>query len=125
MAFNESERTDVRRFCGYPAFGAGVSGFQNWRFYQAYGLMEFRLNYLTGAEQAVVRRYLAQLHQMETAIPTTAQGLDIAEAGPFVRNPQELRERTTMFDGWRRRLCGFLGVPAGPGLGDGGLRFVV
>ena len=55
MAFTEAERTDVRRYCGYPAFGAGTSGFQNWRFYQAYGLLEFRLNYLTGSEEAVAR----------------------------------------------------------------------
>lgn len=125
MAFNEAERTDVRRFCGYPAFGAGVAGFQNWRFYQAYGLLEYRLNYLTGSEEAVVRRYLAQLGQLETAIPDASSGLDTGTAGPFVRNPEELRERGRLFDDWRRRLCGFLGVPAGPDLGDGGLRLVV
>ena len=125
MAFTDSERTDIRRFCGYPAFGAGTSGFQNWRFYQAYGLLEFRLNYLTGAEEAVARRYLGQLQQIEAAIPAASDGLDIAEASSFVRNPNELRERGRLLDGWRRRLCGFIGVPPGPDLGDGGVSFVV
>ncbi len=125
MAFTDSERTDIRRFCGYPAFGAGTSGFQNWRFYQAYGLLEFRLNYLTGAEEAVARRYLGQLALLEAAIPAASDGVDIAAAGAYKRSPDELRERDRLFDGWRRRLCGFLGVPPGPDLGDGGVRFEV
>lgn len=125
MAFTDSERTDVRRFCGYPAFGAGTSGFQNWRFYQAYGLLEFRLNYLTGPEEAVVRRYLGQLGLLEAAIPAASDGLDVAEAGGYARNLNEVRDRSRLLDGWRRRLCGFLGVPPGPDLGDGGVSVVV
>ena len=35
----DPEKTDVRRFCGYPAYGAGVDGFDGWRFYQVYGLL--------------------------------------------------------------------------------------
>ncbi len=125
MAFTEAERTDVRRYCGYPAFGAGTSGFQNWRFYQAYGMLEFRLNYLTGSEEAVVRRYIGTLESLEAAVPAAAAGLDVGKAGPFERNPDEIRERSRLLDDWRRRLCGFLGVPAGPALGDGGVRVVV
>ena len=52
--FLDSEKTDIRRFCGYPAYGATQSGFQSWRFFQAYGLLEFRLNNLSVAEVAVV-----------------------------------------------------------------------
>ena len=36
---SNSERVDVRRFCGYPAYGAGSSGFQSWRFFEAYGTL--------------------------------------------------------------------------------------
>ena len=28
MAFTEAERTDIRRHCGYPAYGSGAEGFQ-------------------------------------------------------------------------------------------------
>jgi hypothetical protein len=56
MAFSEAERTDIRRYCGYPAYGAGNAGFQGWRFFQVYGLMEWRLSHLTGSEEAVVRQ---------------------------------------------------------------------
>jgi hypothetical protein len=125
MAFTESERTDIRRYCGYPAYGAGAAGFQGWRFYQAYGLLEYRLNNLAGSEEAVVRQYLLTLSQLETAIPQAAANLDTAQASVWTRNADEMRERTRLFDGWRRRLCGFLGLPAGPALGDGGLALVV
>jgi hypothetical protein len=30
-----------------------------------------------------------------------------------------------LFDGWRRRLCGFLGVPPGPALAAAGISLVV
>jgi hypothetical protein len=35
MSFQDGEKTDIRRFCGYPAYGGTPAGFQNWRFYQA------------------------------------------------------------------------------------------
>jgi hypothetical protein len=125
MSFLDTEKTDIRRFCGYPAYGAGPAGFQGWRFYQAYGLLEFRMNNLSAAEEAVTRRYLATLNQLECAVPAASPGLDTDKAGPFQRNNDELMQRTSLFDGWRRRLCGFFGVPAGPDLGDGGVRLVV
>jgi hypothetical protein len=125
MAFTDQQRTDVRRYCGYPAYGLGTSGFQNWRFYQAYGLLEFRLNYLSDAETTVVLNYLTQLQGLEAALPAAGNGLDTDKAGPFVRNGNEIAERTRLFDDWRRRLCGFLGIPPGPALGDGGVSLVV
>ena len=67
MAFTDAEKTDIRRFCGYPAYGPANSGFQNWRFFQAYGLLEFRMNNLSDAEGAVVRRYLGTLAVLEFA----------------------------------------------------------
>ena len=27
IPFADAEKTDIRRFCGYPAYGAGPSGF--------------------------------------------------------------------------------------------------
>jgi len=125
MAFSEHERTDIRRYCGFPAYGAGTAGFQNWRFYQVYGLLEFRLNYLSGSEEAVVRQYLGTLRQLEDAIPLAAGNLDTEAASVWTHNAGEVRDRTRLFDDWRRRLCGFLGLPPGPALGDGGVMLVV
>ena len=101
------------------------SGFQGWRFFQAYGLLEYRLNNLSDAEVAVVTNYLATLAALEVAITEASSRLDTSEAAVWTRNPYEVRERAGLFDDWRRRLCAFMGLPPGPGLGDGTLALVV
>jgi hypothetical protein len=123
--FLDSEKTDIRRFCGYPAYGAGPAGFQSWRFFQAYGLLEYRLNNLSPAEETVVRNYLATLYPLESAIPQAAGNLDTEQAAVWTHNAEEVRDRQALFDDWRRRLCGFLGVPPGPALANGGVALVV
>ena len=125
MGFTDTEKTDIRRFCGYPAYGAGAAGFQSWRFYQAYGLLEYRMNNLSDPELAVVRRQLAVLNAMEAALPEAAAHLDTDAAATWQRNPNEPRDRQKLFDDLRRRLCGFFGLPAGPALGDVGITLVV
>lgn len=125
MAFTDPEKTDVRRFCGYPAYGAAASGFDNWRFFQAYGLLEFRMNNLSDAEEVVVRRYLGMLTVLEFAVPRAGDNLDTDQAAVWTRNRDEVRDRTRLFDDWRRRLCGFFGVPSGPTLTDSGMTVVV
>ena len=123
--FLDSEKTDIRRFCGYPAYGAGPAGFQSWRFFQAYGLLEYRLNNLAPAEETVVRNHLATLYPLELAIPQAAGNLDTEQAAVWTRNASEVRDRQALLDDWRRRLCGFLGVPPGPALATGGMALVV
>ena len=121
----DPEKTDVRRFCGYPAYGAGVAAFDGWRFYQVYGLLEYRMTNLSCEEESVVRRYLAQLRGLELAVPRSADSLDTDQAAVWTRNRSEPEDRLRLLDSWRRRLCGFFGVPAGSALGDGGIRIVV
>lgn len=123
--FTDSERTDLRRHAGYPAYGLGNGGFSNWRFYQAYGLLEYRLQRLSGAEEQVARTYLQTLATLELAITEASATLDTDSAAAWVRNAREVSDRTRLFDDWRRRLCGFLGIPPGPALGDGGTRLVI
>ena len=123
---SEVEKTDARRFLGYPVFGADRAGNMGWRFYQASGSVEYRLNNLSASEEGVLRSYLLTLGGLERAIPETGAGLDTGSAAGWVRNSAELAERERLFDGWRRRLCSFLGVPAGPALvGGSGVSLVV
>ena len=118
-SFSEADKVDVRRFCWYPAYGAGASGFQGWRFFQAYGLLEYRLNNLSPAEVAVVQAtYLANLRTLETAVVAAAGNLATQAAGPWTHNKAEVADRVALFDAWRLRLCGFVGVPPGPERGD-------
>ena len=108
--FSDSEKTDIRRFCGYPAYGAGAAGFQSWRFFQAYGLLEYRLNNLAPAEEQVVRGYLSTLYALEGAVPQAGGNLDTDQASVWTRNADEVRDRQNLLDDWRQRLCGFLGL---------------
>jgi hypothetical protein len=125
MAFTDAEKTDIRRFCGYPAYGAAPVGFQTWRFYQAYGLLEFRVNNLSDAEESVVRRYLGTLTVLEFAVPRAGENLDTDQAAVWTRNRDEPEDRAKLFDDWCRRLCGFFGIPPGPTLNDSGITLVV
>ena len=125
MAFTDAEKTDIRRFCGYPAYGAAPTGFQTWRFYQAYGLLEFRINNLSDTEAAIVRRYLGTLTVLEFAVPRAGDNLDTDQAAVWTRNRDEPHDRAKLFDDWCRRLCGFFGVPPGPALSDSGITLVV
>ena len=117
--FTDAEKTDIRRYCGYPAYGTGQAGFQNWRFFQAYGTLEFRLNNLAAAEIQVVRRYLATLYGLEAAIPGAGDNLDTDKASVWTHNRDEVRDRSALFDGWCSRLANFMGIPTGPNFGGG------
>ncbi len=122
----DAEKTDVRRFCGYPAYGASPSGNTGWRFYQAYGALEYRMTNLSTSEEVVVRDHLTALRGFEAAIPSAAGNLDTAAAAVWTRNPAEIAERQRLERDWGRRLCGFLGVPPGPALGSGSsVTFIV
>lgn len=88
MALSADERAFIFACCGYPAHPVKSA--------QMHGLLAYRVSRLSAAEEAVARQYLATLRTL---------------TGPT--DPQTALLR----DGWRRRLCGFLGVPPGPGIG--------
>jgi hypothetical protein len=120
MSFTDAQKTDIRRFCGYPVFGQSPNQFVDYRFFQAYGNLEYKMNNLLPEEETVVETvYLAQLYTLETAIPGSGANLDTETAAVWTRNPREPRDRADLFDRWRRRLCAFLGVPPGPGFDAG------
>ena len=116
--FTDAERTDIRRFCGYPAYGATASGFSQWRYFQIYGELEFRMTNLAPAEFQVVRQYLAQLYELESAIPAAGQNLDTDQAAVWFHNKNEVADRRTLFAYWKSQLTSFFGVPAGPSSGS-------
>jgi hypothetical protein len=124
-ALTDAQKVDIRRFCGYPAYGAGAAGFSSWRFFQAYGTLEYRMNNLAPAEIAVTLQYLSTLATLEAAIPPASANLDTESAAAWTHNENETRDRSQLFDSWRRRLCGFLGIPPGPALADAGVTLVV
>lgn len=123
--FSDAEKADLRRMTGYPTYGSGNAGFENWRFFQAYGLVEFRLNNLAPAEYQNARFLLSQCYPLEQAVWSASDTLNVEQAGPFRRNKNEMRERRQLFNATRRALCDALGIPPGPALGDGSVTLVV
>ncbi len=121
----DQQKTDIRRFCGYPAYGASPAGNMGWRFYTAYGLLEYRMNNLSDAEIGVVLGYLATLTQLEMAVPGASENLDSDGAATWRHNRDEVANRLHLFDAWRRRLCGFFGVQPGEALAGAGVSWTV
>jgi hypothetical protein len=118
VAFTTAEKVDIRRFAWYPVFGAVPSSFQSYRFFQAYGTLEYRLSNLLPEEETVVRTvYLANLYTLESAIPASSGNLDTDKAAVWEHNRDEVRDREALFTNWRTKLCSFLGVPPGPDYG--------
>lgn len=121
----DQQKVDVRRHCGYSVFGASPAGNMGWRFYTAYGTLEYRMNNLSGEEEAVVLSYITTLNQLELAVPPTSDNLDSDSAAGWAHNPNEIVDRLRLLDEWRRRFCSFLGVPPGDSLGGPGVAWIV
>lgn len=126
--FTSAQLVDIRRFCGYPAYGDGAVVFPYPWIMRQYLALEYRLQHMSADEGAVVTNtYLANLSTLESAIPGTGANLDTDEAAAWKHNANEQLDRDRLFDSWRQRLCDFLGVPPGPnfkGMG-GGISLVV
>jgi hypothetical protein len=126
MAFTNAQKVDIRRFCGYGVFGANSGQGFAYRYFQQYGTLEYRLNNLLPEEETVINTvYLPNLTTLESAIIGTSANLDTDQAGPWKHNAKEHHDRDDLFDDWRRRLCGFLGVEPGPHLSKGSEMTVV
>jgi hypothetical protein len=125
MALSEMEKTDVRRYCGYPIWGSAQVVLMAAATYQSRGLLEYRMNNLTTSEETILRRHIGTLIMLESAIPRTAENLDTDQAAIWTRNRTEPADRLNLLDTWCRRVCHFLGVSPGPGLAMGNRISVV
>ena len=83
------------------------------------------MNNLAPSELAVAANYLATLNALEAAVPLASDNLDSDSAAVWTHNRGEVKDRLALLDEWRRRMCGFLGVPPGDGLAKAGLNWVV
>jgi len=116
--FTDAQLVDVRRFCGYPAYGDGDVVFPYPWIMRQYLALEYRLQHISANEGlVVVNTYLTNLYALETAIPGTSANLDTDVAAVWTHNKNEQLDRDRLFDSWRMRLCNFLGVPKGPNFG--------
>lgn len=112
----DAEKVDVRRHCGYPAFGGQQVQAFGHRFFQHYGSLEFRIENMSEAEETVLRSYLTRLNQLEEDIAGVRDNLDTAAAAVWTRNANEHSDRERLYRTWVSKLLGFIGVPAGPSM---------
>lgn len=120
MSFTEAQKVDIRRYCGYPVFGKESNPNFGDRYMQQYGLLEFRMNNMTAAEEAVVTAtYLAKLSLLESDIPDVRLNMDTKQAAVWYWNTNEQRDREYLYMSWRQKLCQFIGIPYGEGLKGG------
>jgi hypothetical protein len=127
MAYTETQRVAVRRYCGYPMFGGQAVQAFGYRFFTHYGTLEFRMTNGGAEEEAVVVAKLSRLAALEEALASTSDNLDTHSAGPWVHNAKEFRQRLELYAYHRQELAAFFGVPPGPQFGQsgGGLRLAV
>lgn len=124
------QMADVRRFAGYPLLGDTVADdtrdfAYGWVSPGVWQTMQHRLTNLRPEEESVlINTYLTNLSALETAIPATGDNLDTDQAAVWTHNKNEQRDREKLFDGWRRRMCYFIGIAPGPSLGNGGVSLV-
>lgn len=132
MALTTQQIADVRRFAGYPALGVDTPADDSRDF--AYGFvspgvwqtLQHRLTNLTAEnETTLVNIYLTNLYTLEIAIVGASTNLDTSKAAVWEHNANEVADREKLFDGWRRRMCQFLGIAPGPALGDSGMPKLV
>ncbi|WP_430229367.1 hypothetical protein [Paraburkholderia tropica] len=124
--FTDAQLVDIRRFCGYPAYGDGAVVFPYPWIMRQYLALEYRIQHISQNEGlVVVNTYLTNLYTLENAIPTTSDNLDTDQAAVWKHNANEQLDRDRLFDSWRRRLCNFLGVPPGPNFGGASNALVV
>jgi hypothetical protein len=126
----DAQLTDVRRFMGYQLAGTTMQITNDQDLvYGYFGMVVMslhqRLTTLSASEEAVlINTYLTPLYTLESAIYGAGDNLDTDVAAVWTRNKSEVADRMKLFDGWRRRMCEFIGFAPGPLLGNGGTQIV-
>lgn len=127
MALTDQQMSDVRRYAGYALVGTTmqINTDQDVVFLM-FGMVNMslytRLTTMSAVEETTLTGvYLINLAMIEAAIPAASANLDTDQAAVWYHNKREVVDRTALFNKWRREMCAFLGLPPGPGLGDGSL----
>ncbi|MDJ0474332.1 hypothetical protein QNA27_11755 [Pantoea eucalypti] len=120
---------DARRYMGYPMVGDTSPDDRSDLAYAQvtsgrYQTLAHRLNTLRAEEEAIVASYLVTLASLENGIARAADNLDTDKAAVWQRNRSEVSDRTRLYNQWRHQLCGLLGIPPGPSLGNSATRVI-
>lgn len=133
----DAQKADVRRHLGYGPMGnltylAGSMA--SYRFFVHHGLLEFRMNYLSAEEEAILlggidpdaptnpnfidpatdivyQGYLPICNFLEGQIAVSTDSFDIQKAGSYESRPDEMNWRISLYNYWRTKLADFMYLP--------------
>jgi hypothetical protein len=113
MAFTDAEKIDIRRFCGYGAYGKLDSQAFGLRFSQWYGRLEWLMENSSSDEEVVVRKFLTELRQLDDDVFNSRVNIDTDAAAIWKHNSNEINDRIFLFNHKRVELCDFFKIPFG------------
>lgn len=114
MSLTTDEGVAIRRFMWYGMLGnQNVQAF-GYRWATNFGLLQFRISNLLPQEEAYVRTLISQCETLEQGLLNVQADMDTASAGPWKRNPQQLKENIRLYTFWRKKMCEFFQLPPGP-----------
>lgn len=124
--FTDQQIADIRRYAGYPAYGANSNGFYSVRYFQSDGVFEFRIQNLSEIQgTTLITSYLTPLYALESAYLAAGANLDTDEASVWKHNKTEVQERKSLYYDYRRQLCFYLDIDPGESLSSPGWRKVL
>lgn len=125
----EQQKVDVRRHCGFPVYGNGLSASPpsfGYRYYHQYLILEYRMNNLAPEEETtLINVYLNTLNSLESDIPTATDNLDTDRAAVWYHNRDEVRDRFKLYKLLAVRLCDYLEVFGPAKMMQAGLQVMV
>jgi hypothetical protein len=129
VALTADQMAAVRQHAGYGVVGTTMPiNADSDVVYVAFGMVVMslytRMTTLTATEETRLGTFLTTLDTLWAAIAASGANLDTDQAAVWVHNKNEARDRTRLYKAEARRMCAFLLLPPGPGLGDGTVALV-
>lgn len=125
----DAQKDDIRRHCGYPVFGNGVSASPpafGYRYYSWYLNLEYRLNNLSSNQETLLTTiYIPNCNNALNAIMTASGNLDTDRAAVWYHNKNEVKDRFDLYKLQCKLLIQFLGVDYNIGQVISGISMVV
>ena len=109
--FTDQQKVQIRRLLGYPVLGTQPNFMFGWWYDTDYEQLEYKLSNLSLSEGQEVVNKLTVLLQIETDLLSLYPDLNTSQAGPWIRNKNEISDKWRFFDSVRKYLAEIIGVP--------------
>jgi len=95
----DAQKTDVRRHLKFPMYGDKNTVATGYRYWEMYGLLEYRMNHFSVEEESlVINLYLPSLSKIENNIFNDAiENLDTEQAAVWRHNKFEVQDKYRLY----------------------------